>query len=87
MDSLWREFQSDNLRVRLERSFVTTDSSQALPPPLDLWGWNMIGLVRSKPLIPSSYTEQSACISHHNKHHACASVPSSYCPFFRASGV
>jgi hypothetical protein len=52
MDSLWREFQSDNLRVRLERSFVTTDSSQALPPPLDLWGWNMIGLVRSSfPII------------------------------------
>ena len=66
MDSLWREFQSENLRVRLERSFVTTDSTHALPPPLDLWGWYMIGLVRCKPIVPSSSTEQSACIYYHH---------------------
>jgi hypothetical protein len=63
---MWMDFQSDNLRVRLERPFVATDSSQALPPPLDLWGWYMLGLVRCNPIIACSSTEHRACLFHHN---------------------
>jgi hypothetical protein len=60
------EFQSDNLRARLERSFVATGSSQEMPPPLDLWGWHMIGLVRGDPIIACSSPEHLACLFHRN---------------------
>jgi hypothetical protein len=61
------EFQSDNLRARLERSLVTTDSSQAMPPPLDLcWGWYMIGLVRGNRINACSSPEHLACLFHRN---------------------
>lgn len=45
MDSLWKEFESENLRVLLKRSIATTSSSQDILPPLDLWRWSLIGLV------------------------------------------
>ena len=47
MVTMWEEFQSDNLRGRLDRSILAGKSSLQNPPPLDLWCWSMIGLVRT----------------------------------------